>query len=62
VEQLSACRVLHQVTELRLHRNRAMSSVLAFVADTMPQLVVLDLFFVWSRCENSEISIMHKPA
>ena len=43
MEQLSACAVLRRVTELQLHFNPIDMSIFAYVAETMPQLVVLDL-------------------
>ena len=42
---LAACRVLRQVTELRLQDQMVDQPILPFVAEAMPQLVVLDISF-----------------
>ena len=42
---LTACRVLRQVTELRLQDQVFDQNIISFVAEAMPQLVILDISF-----------------
>lgn len=43
LEHLSCCRVLQQLTELRLHDNDVGWPILNIVAVAMPRLVILDI-------------------
>lgn len=42
---LVACQALRQVTELRLREQMADEPIISFVAEAMPQLVILDISY-----------------
>ena len=53
---LVACQALRQVTELRLQEQMADEPIISFVADAMPQLVILDISYGRLGCATTYVA------